>query len=181
MGDLTLGSKLRAAREIKGVDISTAAEKTKILGHILRELEADDFHSIAAPIYAKGFIRSYSAYLGIDPQSLLEEYMAIHPPGQDMKSAMEEKASKKGFPKIPPLNELLPIKNLKPVNVNRALLSKVGIGVLAFIIVVVLVKVISNGAGVDGAASGAQDEERDRLIAEPQDAYLIKPGVVETK
>ena len=57
MGDLTLGSKLRAAREIKGVDISTAAEQTKILPQIVQEIEMDDFHRVPAPIYAKGFIR----------------------------------------------------------------------------------------------------------------------------
>ncbi|MFC1467165.1 helix-turn-helix domain-containing protein [Verrucomicrobiota bacterium] len=181
MGDLTLGSKLRAAREIKGVDVSTAAEKTKILPQMIRELEEDDFHRIAAPIYAKGFIRTYSDYLGIDPQPLIEEYMQKHNLGQDLKSTTEKKVAKKAKAKVPPLSELLPEIDFKNLQVNPALLTKVGIGLGVVIALVVLISLIGKCSSDKSKTAINEEQTVEQIIAEPQDVYLIKPGVMEAK
>lgn len=182
MGDLTLGSKLRAAREIKGVDVSTAAEKTKILPQMLHELEADDFHRIAAPIYAKGFIRTYCEYLGIDPQPLIDEYMEKHNQGQDMKSATEHKVAKKNNkPKVPPLSELLPKMDLKSLKANPQLLTKAGIGLIVVAVLIGLGSLIVKYTSHKTEPGSTDESAIEQIIAEPQDVYLIKPGTVEAK
>ena len=181
MGDLTLGSKLRAAREIKGVDISTAAEKTKILPQIVREIEEDDFHRVPAPIYAKGFIRSYCEYLNIDPQPLIEEYMEKHNQKQDLRSVTEEKVASKAKLKIPDLSGMLPKMDLKNSKISPAVLAKAGIAVGVMIVLAVLISVIGKCDGKKAAPESSDQAEIEQIISEPQDVYLIKPGEVETK
>lgn len=182
MGDLTLGSKLRAAREIKGVDVSVAAEKTKILPQLIREMEADDFHRIAAPIYAKGFLRTYCEYLGIDPQPLIEEYMEKHSDARrDLKKNHEPKITPKAKPQLPPLKELIPNIDFKGLTANRALLIKAGIGLAVIIVLIMLISLIGKCSSKKAQPASTQKENVEQLIGEPQDPYLIKPGVVETK
>lgn len=68
------GQTLREARERKQVTIAQAAEATRIKSTHLEQMERNRFDGFAAPIYARGFIRSYAEYLGLDPQPLLEDY-----------------------------------------------------------------------------------------------------------
>jgi len=74
----TLGQKLKAAREAKGITDSEAAAITKILRRTINALENDDFSHMPAPTYAKGFIRIYADYLGLEPAPLVKEYTEAH-------------------------------------------------------------------------------------------------------
>lgn len=87
----TLGQQLKAAREAKGVSEHDAGTATKILTKIIVAMEADDFSVMAAPTYAKGFIRLYAEYLGLDPEPLVDEYLLRHAPGP--KPLMDENKS----------------------------------------------------------------------------------------
>ncbi|QHI69188.1 helix-turn-helix domain-containing protein [Tichowtungia aerotolerans] len=77
----TIGQQFKAARESKGVSEAEAATATNILTKIIHSMEADDFSGIAAPTYAKGFIRLYAKYLELDPEPLVEEYSKKHGTG----------------------------------------------------------------------------------------------------
>ncbi len=74
----SFGEKLREAREAKGLTCSQVAEKTRILVQIVEELEKEDFHRIAAPIYGRGFVRLYAQCVGLDPVELNREFMEIY-------------------------------------------------------------------------------------------------------
>ena len=91
MAELTLGSKLRATRESKGISILEAAEKTRFLPQMLTEMEADDFSRISAPIYAKGFIRGYAKFLELDPNPLIDEYFARTELGEQKPKTLVER------------------------------------------------------------------------------------------
>lgn len=69
MGEL--GSLLSRAREARGLTIEDAERDTRISRRYLQALEAEQFEVIPAPVYARGFLRSYSQYLGLDPQEAL--------------------------------------------------------------------------------------------------------------
>lgn len=69
MGEL--GSTLRRAREARGLTLEDAERDTRISRRYLQALENEEFDIIPAPVYARGFLRSYSQYLGLDPQKLL--------------------------------------------------------------------------------------------------------------
>lgn len=61
-----VGQQLRAAREARQLDIPAMAELTKIKSDHLRALEAGDYNSFTAPVYIRGFVRSYAAALRMD-------------------------------------------------------------------------------------------------------------------
>ncbi len=70
----SIGQILKAARERQGRTIVEAAEAIKAKQMIIQALEADDFDELIAPVYARGFIKLYAEYLGLNPQPLLKIY-----------------------------------------------------------------------------------------------------------
>lgn len=69
-----LGQQLRAEREAQGHSQSEAAEATRLKVQHIEALEKEDFSKVAAPAYAKGFIKLYAEFLEMDPELLLEDY-----------------------------------------------------------------------------------------------------------
>ncbi|HEX4342598.1 MAG TPA: helix-turn-helix domain-containing protein [Verrucomicrobiae bacterium] len=62
----TVAEHLRAAREAKKLSIAQVAEVTKIRTDHLRALEEGNYTVFAAPVYIRGFVRSYSTFLKMD-------------------------------------------------------------------------------------------------------------------
>lgn len=75
-----IGEQLRSAREAKHLTLSQAAGGTRIKIQHLESIEHDDFSNIAAAAYARGFIKIYAEFLGLDPEPLLRIYMERHAP-----------------------------------------------------------------------------------------------------
>jgi cytoskeleton protein RodZ len=76
----TIGKALRSAREAQGRSLHDAAEATRIRSSYLEALEEERFGELGGSVYAKGFLRSYAGYLGVDPAPLLEAYRAQETP-----------------------------------------------------------------------------------------------------
>ncbi len=76
MGEL--GTWLVRAREARGLTVEDAERDTRISRRYLQALESENFEIIPAPVYARGFLRSYSQYLGLDPAEMLSLF-----PGDD--------------------------------------------------------------------------------------------------
>ena len=70
----TIGQRLSARRQEKGVSVSEVAGATRILSKYILAMEADDFSVLSAPVYVKSFIRLYANYLEIEPAPLVEDY-----------------------------------------------------------------------------------------------------------
>ncbi len=68
-----VGELLRAAREQAGLTISQAAELTNLKSDHLRALEEADYGVFAAPVYAKGSMRTYAKLLKLDPVATVEQ------------------------------------------------------------------------------------------------------------
>jgi len=78
----TPGELLRAAREARGCDLATAHEGTKIPLNLLDAIERDEYHKLSGPLYVKSFLRSYAAWLGLEPEEILRIYeLAAGRPG----------------------------------------------------------------------------------------------------
>lgn len=75
----TIGETLRSAREEQGKSIAEAATATRIRSSYLEALEQERFDELGGSVYAKGFLRSYASFLGLDPEPLLEAYRAREP------------------------------------------------------------------------------------------------------
>jgi len=69
-----VGNTLREARMRRGLDILDCEAATKIRGRYLRALEEEQFEMLPGPTFVRGFLRTYSDYLGLDGRLVLEEY-----------------------------------------------------------------------------------------------------------
>src|SRR6188768_730254 len=68
-----IGEALSSSRERRGLSIDQVAQDTRISPRFLEALEAEQFQELPAPVYVRGFLRSYATYLGLEPQELLDE------------------------------------------------------------------------------------------------------------
>jgi len=72
------GYLLRQAREEKALSQMKIARELHLTSRVLDGLETDDFTHVNSPIFARGYIRSYSRYLGLDPDLMVAEYDAVY-------------------------------------------------------------------------------------------------------
>jgi hypothetical protein len=66
-----LGDWLRLARLGKGLTFTEVERVTRINRHYLEALEAEHYDVLPAPVYARGFLRSYARMLGLDPETAI--------------------------------------------------------------------------------------------------------------
>jgi cytoskeletal protein RodZ len=78
MSPSPLGETLRRARTAKGITIEDAERVTRIPRKYLEALELENFGILPAPVYARGFLRSYASYLGLEPKELLPFFPVGH-------------------------------------------------------------------------------------------------------
>jgi cytoskeleton protein RodZ len=120
----TVANQLRQAREAKNLTVQQIVEITKIRTDHLQALEEGNFDVFSAPVYIRGFVRTYSTLLKLDvPQ---------------MMAALEaELAQTTKFSEPPPLTE----RNRGVIDLFMLQLSKVdwpkgliGLGVLVIVV-----------------------------------------------
>lgn len=75
-----LGEEFRSAREARGLTLSNVAEQIYIRSVYLNAIEHEDWSSIGAPVYVRGFIRTYARFLGLDAESAVERFNQSVPP-----------------------------------------------------------------------------------------------------
>jgi len=93
----TVGEVLKRARESKKLSIEDVHRQTKISPNVLRALERDDLGVFVSETYLKGFLKTYAAFLGLDPGqvwSLLSRQRGSTPDGKgtfwDIEEAVRE-------------------------------------------------------------------------------------------
>ena len=65
-----IGSQLRAAREAQGLTLEQVFKATRIKQSFLEAIEANQFQALPGPVQARGFVRSYANFLGLDGEHL---------------------------------------------------------------------------------------------------------------
>lgn len=71
---MRIGQVLEQARDRAGLEITDVEDRTKIRGKYLRALESEDWGELPSSAYAKGFLRTYAQLLGLDAETLVDEY-----------------------------------------------------------------------------------------------------------
>jgi len=69
-----IGNSLREARDRQGRSFPDLERKTQIRSRYLRALEEEDFDTIPALAYTRGFLRVYANELGLDGQLYVDEF-----------------------------------------------------------------------------------------------------------
>jgi cytoskeleton protein RodZ len=78
-----IGSSLRDSRMRQKLDLAQVERATRIRARYLMALEEDRFEALPAPAYAKGFLRTYADYLGLDAQRFVDEFNARFAPADE--------------------------------------------------------------------------------------------------
>ncbi|HYS27446.1 MAG TPA: helix-turn-helix domain-containing protein [Vicinamibacterales bacterium] len=73
------GSRMRQAREQRGVSLRQIAERTKISVSQLEALERNDISRLPGGIFSRAFVRSYAAEIGVDPEQTVREFLSQFP------------------------------------------------------------------------------------------------------
>ena len=68
----TVAEQFRAAREAKNLSIHEVAEITKIRTDHIRALEEGNFDVFVAPVYIRGFARTYATLLKLDVPGIIK-------------------------------------------------------------------------------------------------------------
>ncbi|HEY3856754.1 MAG TPA: helix-turn-helix transcriptional regulator [Verrucomicrobiae bacterium] len=68
-----VGEQLRLAREEQNLSVEQVADMTKIRGDHIRALEEGNYEVFSAPVYIRGFVRTYSTLLKLDTTLLLQQ------------------------------------------------------------------------------------------------------------
>ena len=76
---IDFGQRLRAARERRGATIREISEATKISATILEALEGNHPKRLPGGIFARSFVKTYAAQIGLDPDETLLEFQRAFP------------------------------------------------------------------------------------------------------
>ena len=76
----TVGARLREAREKRGVSLRQIANKTRISVMSLEALERSDLARLPGGIFTRAFIRAYAEEVGLDPDRMIQDFIAELPP-----------------------------------------------------------------------------------------------------
>lgn len=72
----SFGIWLRRQREAREVGLREIAERTKISLRYLEALEENRFALLPAPVFARGFLREYARYVGLNPDEVVNHFLA---------------------------------------------------------------------------------------------------------
>jgi hypothetical protein len=73
----SLGEELRAARESRRLSIPDVSEQIHIRSVYLQAIEEENWSSIAAPVYVRGFIRTYARFLGLGAEDAVARFNGV--------------------------------------------------------------------------------------------------------
>src|SRR5688572_29685757 len=77
------GTRLREARERRGVSLRTIADATKISVAALEALERNDISRLPGGIFSRAFVRAYAVEVGLDPDVTVREFLERFHDGAD--------------------------------------------------------------------------------------------------
>ena len=72
-GPRSIGERLQAAREAKGLSLDDVASQSRIPIRHLQHIEREEWYALPAPTYCIGFVRSYGNIVGLDGGALGRE------------------------------------------------------------------------------------------------------------
>lgn len=85
---IEIGDRLKTERKRRNLSMEQVMADTKLSRSNLEAMEAGDFNRLPHPVYAKGFVKNYANYLGLDGEELAS-YLDELIPGQKQEAERE--------------------------------------------------------------------------------------------
>jgi cytoskeletal protein RodZ len=73
---MTVGARLRQAREARNMSIESLARATRVQPRLLEAIERDAVSLLPPRPYNRGLVRAYAREIGLDPHETVREYFA---------------------------------------------------------------------------------------------------------
>ncbi len=70
----TIGPRLKAERERRGLSAQKAADELHLDGWVINALEAEDYERVGPSVFAKGHLKRYAALLGLPAAEIMAGY-----------------------------------------------------------------------------------------------------------
>lgn len=123
-----LGATLREARERRGLTLEEVERHLRIRPHILEALERGDLESLASEVQARGFLRNYADFLGLEPQFLLEAY--------DGRRRDRKTAPRAGVPVEPAQRPSVQVRSRRPRWLSPDLFIAAGVSLAVVVLLI---------------------------------------------
>lgn len=146
----TIGERLEEARKRKGISIREAAENTKIRGDYLQKFEANTFEIDLPALYIRGFLRSYSRYLDLDPVRIVNDFNILLADGKPVRRETREVYGRVDFAEAARSKDAGEPAPANRAAQDQALVLKyglLGVGAIVLVVIIILLfKVIFAGS-----------------------------------
>jgi transcriptional regulator with XRE-family HTH domain len=152
-----IGAALAERRKVRGLTIEKVGTVLKIRVPYLKAMEKGEWGDLPGEVYAKGFIRRYAQFLGLDGDKLLTPYLAERPSNVERSDSPAPGGG---------------------TDISRGLL--VGIGVIAVFIIVIFTLVTHEKSGDEAGSSDKAQTAAQAPVAPapvaPVDAPVVAPA-----
>jgi len=105
----SIGSRLRFAREAKGMTVSELSAKVRVREVLIKHIEKDEFEKVGADVYVRGHVRAMAQSLDLNP----DELMALYPASGVGDSPFEQ-------PVLAPETEVLEVASVVVEQQNKS-------------------------------------------------------------
>lgn len=86
----SVGTELRQARERAHLSVQDLSARTKIRASLLDAMEREAFDQLPAGLLTRGFLRAYAREVGLDPESIVRQYISEFDPDRSARYARVE-------------------------------------------------------------------------------------------
>lgn len=174
----TIGEKLEEARKRKGISIREAAETTKIRSDYLQKFEANSFDIDLPPLYIRGFLRTYTRYLDLDPDRFVNDYNALL--ANEGKPVRRESHGRVDFGESARTAEAVETGSSGRSAQERALMLKFGLLAGGGIVVVILIILLANVLFFHTPAKPAASAQPAAASVQPEASQTLTLTAIET-
>lgn len=164
----SVGMRLRAAREAKGLAIEDVASSTRIPTRHLLSLEESDWGKLPASTYSVGFAKNYAGAVGLDRAEIAEQLRA------EMGS------------ELPAHYSSATVDSFEPVDGNRSMPKGIVVGALVALVLIALLltwysnRELSGGPASEPASDSVAAAPASPSAATPAPAPAVQGPVVIT-
>ena len=95
-GGFSPGQRLRAAREDRGMSVDEVAHDLRLDRDVILALEEDDFDRLGAPVFVKGYLRSYARLLNVPESDVVEVVQVAEPEPEEFRTLSTQREVKPG-------------------------------------------------------------------------------------